>query len=466
MSKNETKEELFERKPIPLAVASLSIPTVIGSLVAILYNLADTYFVGMLNLPVETAAVTLAAPVILAFNAVNNLFGVGGSSMMSRALGRKDLETVKRSSAFSFYGALVCGALFSLGCIVFNAPLLKILGADAVTTEATREYLMWTVCVGAVPSILNVVMGYLVRSEGAALHASIGTMSGCLMNIVLDPIFILPSGLNMGSAGAGLATFISNCFALLYFCVYLIVKRKSTCISVSPRHMTLNGTIVGGVFAVGVPAMIQNLLNVVGGTVLNNLAAPYQAEALAAMGICTKINMVPMYLAMGMTQGVMPLISYNYASGDRKRMKHAMTFTLVISESVLVMTALGMFFFADGLMHAFIEDAATVAYGIVFLRSYCFVQPLLAMDFFAVHVFQAIGYGVQSLIFAILRKPVLEIPLMYALNAAFPLYGLPYAQVIAEAVMAVAAGITLVVLLKKLDAKSSGAKSVSYETSV
>ena len=252
MSKNESKEELFERKPIPLAVASLSIPTVIGSLVAILYNLADTYFVGMLNMPVETAAVTLAAP--------------------------------------------------------------------------------------------------------------------------------------------------------------------------------------------------------------------YQAEALAAMGICSKINLVPMYLAMGMTQGVMPLISYNYASGDRKRMKCAMTFTLVISEAVLVFTALGMFFFADGLMHAFIEDSATVAYGVAFLRAYCFVQPLLAMDFFAVHVFQATGYGVQSLIFAILRKPVLEIPLMYILNAAIPLYGLPYAQVIAEAVMAVAAGITLVVLLKRLDSKSPEINRVSSET--
>ena len=451
MSKSETKEELFERKPIPLAVASLCVPTIIGSLVTILYNLADTYFVGMLNLPIETAAVTLAAPVILAFNAVNNLFGVGGSSMMSRALGRKDMETVRTSSSFSFYGALICGIIFSLACTVFNTPLLKLLGADSTTFEATREYLQWPVCVGAVPSILNVVMGYLVRSEGAALHASVGTMSGCLLNILLDPIFILPQGLNMGSEGAGLATFVSNCFALFYFMSYLAVKRKTTCVSISPKNFHFDKKTIGGIFAVGVPAMIQNLLNVVGSTVLNNLAAPFEASALAAMGICTKVNMVPMYLAMGMTQGVMPLISYNYASGDRKRMKKAMLFTLVISELTLILTAFGMFFFADGLMHTFIEDSATIAYGVRFLKAYCLVQPLLAMDFFAVHIFQAIGYGMHALIFAILRKPVLEIPLMFILNYLFPLYGLPYSQVLAEAVMAVTAGVTLVAVLKKID---------------
>ncbi|MDY5957192.1 MAG: MATE family efflux transporter, partial [Frisingicoccus sp.] len=178
---DQQKIQLFEQTPIPKAVANLAIPTVMSSLVMVLYNLADTYFVGMCNDPIQNAAVTLAAPVLLAFNAVNNLFGVGSSSMMSRALGRKDYDTVYKSSAFGFYCALFCGILFSLLCGIFHTPLLHLLGTEESTLPATWSYMRWTVICGAAPAILNVVMAYLVRSEGSSLHASIGTMSGCLL---------------------------------------------------------------------------------------------------------------------------------------------------------------------------------------------------------------------------------------------------------------------------------------------
>ena len=218
--KHTEKTTLFESTPVPKAVMTLSVPMILSSLVMVLYNLADTYFVGILNDPVQNAAVTLAAPVLLAFNAVNNLFGVGGSSMMSRALGRKDYDTVCRSSAVSFYSALLCGLIFSLIYTLLRHPLLVLLGANTATVAATGAYLKWTVSFGAAPAILNVVLAYLVRSEGSSLHASIGTMSGCLLNIILDPFFILPQGMNMGAAGAGLATFLSNCAACLYFFVF------------------------------------------------------------------------------------------------------------------------------------------------------------------------------------------------------------------------------------------------------
>ena len=243
MKENE-KIQLFEKAPIPGAVAKLAVPMIFSSLVMVLYNMADTYFVGMMNDPVENAAVSLAAPVLLAFNAVNNLFGVGTSSMMSRALGRKDYETVSESSAFGFYCSLICGVLFGLLCGLLHSPLLTLIGADATTRAATQGYMFWTVYLGAAPAILNVVMAYLVRSEGAALHASIGTMSGCLLNIILDPIFILPWGLNMGAAGAGLATFLSNCVACLYFFVLLYVKRGNTFVCIDPRKFRLKKRII------------------------------------------------------------------------------------------------------------------------------------------------------------------------------------------------------------------------------
>ena len=230
------------------------------SLVMVIYNLADTYFVGMLNNSIQNSAVTLAAPVLLAFNAVNNLFGVGASSMMSRGLGKKDFDTVNRSSAFGFYLSLICGVLFSVLFTVFHTPLLNVLGADSTTAAATGEYLKWTVSFGAVPAILNVVMAYMVRAEGSALQASIGTMSGCLLNIILDPVFILPWGLNMGAAGAGLATFLSNCVACIYFFILLFVKRGHTYVCVRPAMFGFRRAIVLGVLAVGIPAAIQNLL--------------------------------------------------------------------------------------------------------------------------------------------------------------------------------------------------------------
>lgn len=214
---NDDKVILFEQTPIPRAVAKLAFPTILSSLVMVIYNLADTYFVGMCNDAIENAAVTLAAPVLLAFNAVNNLFGVGSSSMMSRAMGTKDYETVYKSSAFGFYCALFSGVLFAALCGIFQNLLLRLLGADTNTMAATAGYVKWTVLFGAVPAILNVVMAYMVRAEGSALHASLGTMSGCFLNILLDPVFILPWGLDMGAEGAGLATFLSNCVACLYF---------------------------------------------------------------------------------------------------------------------------------------------------------------------------------------------------------------------------------------------------------
>lgn len=447
---NSQKTTLFEEMPIAGAVMKLAVPTVISSLVMVIYNLADTYFVGMINDPVQNAAVTLAAPVLLAFNAVNNLFGVGGSSMMSRALGRKDIDTVYRSSAFSFYSALFCGLMFSFLYTVFSSTLLVILGANADTTAATAEYLKWTVAFGAAPAILNVVMAYLVRAEGASLHASIGTMSGCFLNIILDPIFILPWGLNLGAAGAGLATFISNCAACLYFFVLLFVKRKNTYVCIRPSMFRFRKAIVIGICAVGIPASIQNLLNVTGMTVLNNFTSAFGSDAVAAMGIAQKINMVPLQIALGMSQGIMPLVSYNYASGNIPRMKKTILFTAKISLSFLGVITVGYYLGAGTLIEMFMKNQSIVAYGTRFLRGFCLSLPFLCMDFLAVGVFQACGMGKKSLVFAIMRKIVLEIPALFLLNRLFPLYGLAYAQPAAELVLSIAAVLVLMNMFRKL----------------
>ncbi len=437
------KAELFERMPIPQAVMQMAVPTVLSSLVMVIYNLADTYFVGMLNDPIENAAVTLAAPVLLAFNAIINLFGVGGSSLMSRYLGKKEYAAVRKSSAVSFYCALGFSILFSLAAGLFHTQLLAILGTAADTEAATWEYLRWTTLCGAVPAIMNVVLANLVRSEGASLHASIGTMSGCLLNIVLDPVFILPVGLGMGAAGAGLATFLSNCVACIYFFILLWIRRRTTMVCVNPRVFAFEPEIFKGICAVGIPAAIQNLLNVTSMTVLNNFTSSYGSNAVAAMGISQKINMIPMYIAMGVSQGVMPLVGYNYASGNRERMKKAVTFTARISVSFILLVTVFYYVGAEGLIRLFMKNEEVVAYGSRFLHGMCIGTVFLTVDFLAVGVFQACGMGKKSLIFAILRKIVLEIPALFLLNRLWPLYGLAYAQTCAEVVLAIAAVILL-----------------------
>lgn len=440
-------KSIFEDMPIPKAAQKLMIPTMLSSLVMVIYSLADTYFVGMLNEPLQNAAVTLAAPVMLAFNAVNNLFGVGSSSMMSRALGRKDFDTVKKSAAFGFYCSLAGGLLISLLCLLFQAPLLRVLGADAATMGTTAAYMRWTVVCGAAPSIVNVVMAYFVRSEGAAFHASIGTMSGCILNMILDPVFIMPWGLGMGAAGAGLATFISNCAACAYFFVLLAVKRGRTFISLNPKDFTLKKEIVRGVCGVGVPASIQNLLNVTGMTILNNLMSGYGTEAVAAIGIAQKIYMIPMQVALGGTQGIMPLVGYSYSSGNYRRMNETIRFVRRLLVPALAVVAVFGWIFAPGLIRIFIKNPQIVRYGAVFLRAFCLAIVFLAIDFLGIGVFQSMGKGKISLVFALLRKLVFEIPATLVLNGLFGIYGIAYGAFAAELLLA---GISTVILARMM----------------
>lgn len=462
---DNSKTELFESMPIPKAVVTLSVPSVISSLVMVIYSLADTFFVGMMNDPVQNAAVTLAAPLLLAFNAVNNLFGIGSSSMMSRALGRKDYDTVYRSSAFGFYASLICSLLFSLLYGVLQSPILVMLGANAETIQATADYLFWTVLLGSAPSILNVVLAYLVRAEGSSLHASIGTMCGCLLNIVLDPIFILPWGLNLGAAGAGCATCLSNTVACLYFFVLLFVKRGKTYVCIKPSMFRPSKQIVKGVCGVGIPASIQNLLNVTGMTILNNFTSAYGSDPVAAMGIAQRVNIVPFQFAMGFSQGIMPLISYNYTSGNIKRMKKTFMFTAKISLGFILAVMLTFVFAAEPIISMFMKNESIVAYGAAFQRGFCFALPFLCIDFLALGVFQSCGMGMKSFIFAVVRKIVLEIPALFVLNWLFPLYGLAYAQFVAELILGTIAVVVLVRMFRRLE-REHAAPYVSDSESV
>ncbi len=284
-------------------------------------------------------------------------------------------------------------------------------------------------------------------------------MSGCLLNIILDPIFILPWGLDMGAEGAGLATFLSNCVACVYFFILLYVKKGRTYVCIRPSMLRFNKAIVMGILGVGIPASIQNLLNVTGMTVLNNFTASYGADAVAAMGIVQKINMVPLQAALGFSQGIMPLISYSYASKNVSRMKETLFFTVKLTLSFLVTVSVVYYIGAGFLTSLFMKNAVIVSYGTRLLRGLCLGIPFLCMDFIAVGVFQACGLGKKALLFAVLRKIVLEIPALFILNYLFPLYGLAYSQLTAEVILSVAAVIVLRRIFKQLEKEAAPAKA-------
>lgn len=438
--------DIFVRAPVPRAALKLMAPTVAGSLVSILYSLADTFFVGRLNDAAQTGAVSLAAPALLAFNAANNLFGVGASSLMSRALGRGDSDGAKKSAAFGFYGALALAAIMSLLCFRAPAALAKILGASGETLGPTVAYMRYAVAFGAIPSILNVVLSYLVRAEGGALHASVGTMSGCVLNIALDPLFISPGGLALGAAGAGLATFLSNCAACAYYFVLLFSRRGKTFVSLDPRRLSHPWRTAAAVMAVGIPVAVQNLLNVTGMALLDNIVSLYGAKAVAAMGIAQRIHTVPVQLALGASQGVMPLVGYSYSSANSARFDETVRFTRSILLPAMTALALALFLFSRPLAGLFIGNDEVARMGGMFLRELSLSLPFLFLDFLAVGVFSSAGLGLRCLMFAVLRKIILEIPAIFILNFSLGAKGVALSAFFAETVLALCGS----VMLKKM----------------
>lgn len=446
--KKVTREELFEKSPVWNAIFSLTIPMIISSLVAMVYNLSDTFFVGVLNDSVQNAAITLTAPAMTLFYGITNLFGIGASSLMSRSMGQKDIQTVKRAAATGLYLAF-CGAIMlSVVTTLFNGQTLHLLGTDATTYRATKDYLFWTVCLGAIPSIMSIMFSYLLRAEGRSLQASIGQMSGCILNIILDPFFILPFGLNLGAAGAGLATFVANCVACTYFLVYIMKQKEHTYVCINPAVVTLKKNILGSIFIVGIPGVFQNILNVLSMTILNNIVAEYGADVVASVGIANKINQLPIQIVFGFTQGVMPLIGYNYAAKNFGRMKEVIKKTYMVTLSALLCILVLFNVAGQPIIRFFMDNNEIVKTGAWFLSGFGISLPFMCIDFMVVGISQSFGMGKPALIFSFLRKLFLEIPLILFLNSVAGVLGIAYAQCATEVIMAIVAFFVQLSILK------------------
>lgn len=447
---NISKVYLFEKASIPEAAVKLAIPTIVSSLVTIIYNLADTYFVGQINDPIQNAAMALVSTMLIAQMMVTNMFGVGGSSLMSRMLGSKEYEKVRNTSVFAIYGSILFGLLISFIFAVFRFPIIRLLGGSAENMEATWQYMKWIMCWGSVPAILNTVLANLIRAEGSALQASIGTMSGCVLNVILDPFFILPLGFNMGAEGAGLATMLSNCAACLYFLAFLIRKKNDTYVSFHPKHFSLEKEIWFGVLAVGFPVGIKMFFTMTAMGIRSRTIAKYGSVAIAALGIATRITNVPMQATLGLTNGLIPLIGYNYAAKNQTRVKGAIQFVLKMATGILVGTAVLCIVFAGKLVGIFIKDPETIRIGSILMIGFALAQPVHGIDALGDSTAQATGKGLLSFGFGFVRMFICEIGFTVLLDRLFPMYGVGYAQFATESVMAAVALLFLFFMIRNL----------------
>ncbi len=446
-------KKLFEETPIPRALASLAVPTIISQLIVMIYNLADTFFIGQTNDPYMVAATSMAYVLFFMLNALANLFGIGGGSLISRLLGQSRSDEAKGVSAFSFYGTIIVTFIYCLVCCIFMTPILTLMGASENTLAYAADYTFWVVVVGGIPATLSMTMSHLLRSEGHGSKAGFGLSMGGILNIILDPIFmfvLLPKGQEV--VGAAVATMLSNVAALIYYFAVYYRLRRSSVLSLSPRRIIDGAKHIGEVLSVGFPSALSTVLACASIMVVNSLTAGYGDIPVAAVGIVKKVEMLPHNVGTGLCQGMIPLVSYNYSSGDHKRMRSAVSFTrtcgLVFTSLCIVIFEL----FANGIALLFIKEAETAALTAAFLRIMCLATPLTILNFHMCYTLQAMGKGTESLVLSACRQGLFNIPLLFLMDHLFGMYGVVWTQLLADALTAVLSFIVYRMVLKRISA--------------
>ena len=423
MSSLQNRTEIFENTPIKKAVLLQIVPAIASQMIALLYNLADTYFVGLINDPVQTAAITVVSPCFVMLTAISNLFGVGGASAIARALGKKEANRARQIASVSFWGGLVMGILFALLFWLLERPILTLCGAREETFAVVMAYAKWVVVIGGPWTVLNTLLANLVRAEGSARRAFVGVSLGGVLNIALDPLFVLPRFLGWGAAGAGIATAISNLAATVYFLCGIFRRRQDTVLSVAPGHLRHTRAHLGGILVIGFPSALQYALTVVAVAAQAKFVSAYPTEAVAALGIVKKIDQLPLYFSIGVANGLLPLLAYNHAAGNTARRSQAFRFGTLTAVSFSLCCLILFEIFAEPLVGLFIKNPQTVAYGASFLRLMVTAMPMMSVCYPMIVQFQAMGKARESLICSVLRKGVLDIPLLFIMDALLPLYG-------------------------------------------
>lgn len=406
--------DIFENAPIPKAVLVNIIPSIVSMLMVMIYNLADTFFIGQTKDPKMLAAVSLATPLFLIFMAIGMLFGIGGTSLISRRLGEGRKDDADRACSFCFWTSLGVGIIGMFGMMIFAEPLAKMVGAQADTLEYVKQYL-FIIAFGIPFLIVSNAYSHIIRAEGKANVAMAGMILGNVANIVLDPIMILGFGWNV--AGAAIATVIGNVLSAVFYLYHMIFGK--TMLTINPKKYKAGGKIATGVLAIGIPASLNSMLMSTSNIIVNKLMVHYGTLAVAGLGVAMKVNMIAVMLLIGVGTGIQPLLGFNFGAGNRKRFMGILRFSLIFALSLSAVMSLICYFGAGPMVSAFLENKDAYSFGMQFARTLILSGPILGVLFVMINTIQSMGAAVPSLVLSISRQGLIYIPVLFTMNALF-----------------------------------------------
>lgn len=405
-------QQIFRDAPVPKAVLTNVIPSIISMLMVLVYNLADTFFIGQTKEPLMVAAVSVATPAFLLFMAIGMLFGIGGTSMISRMLGEGKKEVAKNTSSFCFWTGLAIGVISMILILLFCEPVCRLIGASDDTIGYAVQYL--SILAFGIPFlIVSNAFSNIIRSEGQANKAMMGMIVGNLINIVLDPIMILGLGWNV--AGAAIATVLGNVFSTILYLAHLLSPKSM--LSISPKDYNAKANISLGVLAIGIPASLNSILMSVSNIVINKFMGEHGDLQLAGLGVAMKVNMIAVMLLIGVGTGIQPLLGYCYGAGNKKRYKSVLKFSLGLAFAMsCVMTSI-CYLGAAPLARAFLENEEAFQFAFTFSRLYIMSGPILGILFVFMNAIQSMGAAIPSLILSVSRQGIIYFPILLTIHA-------------------------------------------------
>lgn len=445
--------ELMEQVPVKKAILTLAIPTVFSTIIQLIYNLTDTFFIGMLDDPLQLAAISLTFPVFLIIQAIGNIFGSGAPSYISRCLGAKQYEQAKHTSAVSLYSALIGILVITACCFLFMTPILHAIGTSSDTIGPTREY-MSVICGFAFVLTLQIILPAMLRAEGKVRQAVTGMVIGTVLNIILDPIFILVLG--WGVAGAAWATIVGNFGAVIYYLIYFF--REKGIISIFPKDFKPSLVIYKEVVKIGLPSSLAQIIMSFANIFTNNLAVVYGDEVISAFGVAGKALMMVAMIVTGFVMGFTPFAGYNYGARNTHRLIEGIKFTMLAGTAGCIVFLFLFLGLGPIFMRTFTSNPRVVEVGVRLMQAQAWCVPVLAIQMTMMATFQATGQAAKAAIVNFGRQCIFLFPLLYLLNNLFGLTGLMYAQSVADlltTMVALVIGIPFLQKLHKLDKKYS-----------
>ena len=453
----EENRKLFEETPVPKALAAMAIPTVISQLIVLIYNMADTFYIGRTNNPYMVAGAALILPIFNVCIAVANIAGAGGGTLIARLLGADEPQNARRVASFSVWFSVFCGLFFAIMTAVFMTPLLTLLGASEQTFEFARQYCTCVIVLGGTPTIAAMTMGNLLRNVGLSKQAGFAISMGGIINIILDPLFmfvLLPPGREI--LGAGIATALSNTITCTYF-VITILRLHSPILHFSLRDGAPSTAHLASFFGVGVPAALGPFLFDLDYIVLDRLMAAHSDIALAAIGIVLKVERLPLNVGIGLCLGMMPLAAYNYSAGNMPRMQAVLHAARNAGVAISIGSITLYEVFAPFLIRIFIGDPATVALGTDFLRIRALATIMMFLSFIYVHYFQALGQGRTALFLVVMRWLMINIPMLFLMDRIFGMYGLAWSQLVSDVIVAFLSWVIYRVAMRRINRERGSA---------